>query len=70
MLSEALMSFETEAEAMKYHNPLLAVGGLLMAVPALAQPAATDIADQVRLQGYPCDGPVKAQQDTKQIEAR
>jgi hypothetical protein len=38
----------------------------VVAAPALAQPAATDIADQVRLQGYPCVGSVKAQRDSGQ----
>jgi hypothetical protein len=38
----------------------------VVATPAFAQPAATDIADQVRLQGYSCDGDVKAQRDSGQ----
>ena len=46
---------------------LLAVVGMSVAIPALAQPEppADDIAAQVRLQGYPCDGAVSARKDIK-----
>ena len=54
------------AEAMNCRNLLLALAGAAVAVPALAQPAATDLAAQVRLQGYPCKGQVKAQRDPQQ----
>jgi hypothetical protein len=51
---------------MKACSLLLVISGAVGAIPALAQPAATDIADQVRLQGYPCDAPVTAQRDSQQ----
>jgi hypothetical protein len=45
---------------------LLALVGAFIAVPAAAQPAATDLAAQVRLQGYPCEGQVTASPDYSQ----
>jgi hypothetical protein len=54
------------AEAMNCRSLLHALLGVVVAVPVFAQSAATDIADQVRQQGYPCDGQVKAQRDTEQ----
>ena len=51
---------------MKCRNLPLAIAGVAATCPAFAQPAATDIADQVRLQGYQCDGQVTAQRDPKQ----
>jgi hypothetical protein len=48
---------------MKSCSLLLALAGTAIAVPAAAQPAATDIADQVRLQGYPCEGQAKVERD-------
>ena len=46
---------------------LLAIAVASIAVPVLAQqvPPATDIAAQVRLQGYPCEGSVSAEKDAK-----
>ena len=48
-------------------NQLLAIAGVVVAIPALAQqePPADDIAAQVRLQGYQCNAPVSAQKDAK-----
>jgi hypothetical protein len=53
--------------AMVGANQLLAIVGVIVAIPALAQqePPADDIAAQVRLQAYTCDGPVSARKDTK-----
>jgi hypothetical protein len=45
---------------------LLAFAAVAVALPAAAQPAATDVADQVRLQGYPCDGQAKVERDQSQ----
>jgi len=55
------------AEAMNSCRLLFAVVGVSVAIPALAQqePPAADIAAQVRLQGYPCDGAVSARKDVK-----
>jgi hypothetical protein len=52
---------------MNCRSLLLAAAGLAVAIPVLAQqePPAADIAAQVRLQGYPCDGAVSARKDTK-----
>jgi len=54
-------------EAMNSSNLLPIVVAVVLAIPALAQqePLAEDIAAQVRLQGYPCDGAVSARKDTK-----
>ena len=52
---------------MNFCSPVLAVVGVSVAISALAQqePPADDIAAQVRLQGYPCNGPVGAHKDAK-----
>jgi hypothetical protein len=51
---------------MKRCSLLFAIAGGVLSVPALAQPAATDIAAQVRLQGYSCEGQVQAKRDPQQ----
>ena len=55
-------------EAMNYRRLLLTGVGVAIAVPVLAQqqPAAIDVAAQVRLQGYRCDGSVSAQSHSEQ----
>ena len=52
---------------MKSRSLLLAVIGMVAAGPVLAQqePAADDIAAQVRLQGHACDGAVSGRRDAK-----
>jgi hypothetical protein len=52
---------------MKSAHLLLAIVGVVVADPSFAQqiPPAADIAAQVRLQGYPCEGSVSAQKDAK-----
>jgi hypothetical protein len=52
---------------MKCRSLLFAVLGMVVSSPLLAQqePAANDIAAQVRLQGHQCDAPVSAQKDAK-----
>jgi hypothetical protein len=53
---------------MNYRRLLLTSVGVAIAVPVLAQqePAATDLAAQVRLQGHRCEGSVSAQRDSAQ----
>jgi hypothetical protein len=51
---------------MKSDALLLAIAVAVITVPAAAQPAATDVADQVRLQGYPCEGQAKVERDQSQ----
>jgi hypothetical protein len=52
---------------MKARCLLVAAVGVAIVAPALAQqePPADDIAAQVRLQGYPCEGSVSARKDVK-----
>lgn len=52
---------------MNFRSLLSAIVGAAIAVPAFAQqvPPAADIAAQVRLQGYPCEGSVSAEKDPK-----
>jgi hypothetical protein len=58
---------EAAAEGMNSYRLLLAFVGAAVSIPAIAQqePPADDIAAQVRLQGYPCDGPLSARKDAK-----
>ena len=53
---------------MNYRYLLLMSAPMAIDVPVLAQgqPAATDIAAQVRLQGHDCEGSVSAQRDPEQ----
>ena len=46
---------------------ILVVVGVVVAIPAFSEqePPADDIAAQVRLQGYPCDGAVSARKDAR-----